>query len=134
MLHTRTSQRAFLHYIGIHLRKVTTNLNIVIPPTHFMEKCKADNKEKWRKLIHDGWRSVFLGNIEADKAVEQIAMAIEGDIRKAIADVHNPPLSPLTIEAKKRPYKDQKTTGNLDKRLAGTGQMINAVSHKVTKK
>ena len=99
-----------------------------------MEDCQNKNKEKWRKLIKDAWTSVFLGNIEPDKAMEQIAFAIEGDIRKAIKDVEGPPLSPLTLEGKKRGYKDQKTTGNLGKRLEGTGQMALSVSHKVTKK
>lgn len=127
-------QRKFLMLLGVFLRKTTTALHIVIPATHFMENCQKENKEKWRKLIHDAWKSVFLGNIEPEKAMEQVAMVIEGDIVKAIAAVNGPPLSPLTLQSKRRPYKDQKTTGNLDKRLAGTGQMFGAVSHKVTKK
>lgn len=127
-------QRNFLRLLGIYLRKTTQTLHIVIPATHFMEDCQNKNKEKWRKLIKDAWTSVFLGNIEPDKAMEQIAFAIEGDIRKAIKDVEGPPLSPLTLEGKKRGYKDQKTTGNLGKRLEGTGQMALSVSHKVTKK
>lgn len=126
-------QRNFLMLLGIFLKKTTTTLNIVIPPTHFWENCQNKNKDKWRKLIHDAWQSVFLGNIEPDKAMEQIAMVIEGDISKAIAEVNEPPLSPLTIKSKLRPYKDQKNTGNLSKRLVNTGQMLNAVSHKVEK-
>lgn len=124
-------QRAFLHYLGVHLKKVTGT--IVIPPTHFWEKCQEENKEKWRQLIKNAWTSVFLGNISPDKAVEQIGLQIEGDIKKAIAAVESPPLSPLTIELKKRPYKDQNTTGNLTKRLEATGLMGTSVSHKVTK-
>ena len=127
-------QRAFLHYIGIHLKEETKNLHIVIPPTHFWENCQEENKEKWRNKFKEAWASVFLGNIDADKAMERMGLLIEGDIAKAVAAVDSPPLSPLTIEAKKRPYKDQKTTGNLTKRLSGTGQMLDAVSHKVTKK
>ena len=127
-------QRKFLMLLGIFLKKTTTALHIVIPPTHFMENCQNENKEKWRKAIQDAWKSVFLGNIEPEKAMENVALIIEGDIVKAIKDVNGPPLSPLTLESKKRPYKDQKTTGNLTKRLVGTGQMRNAVSHEVTKK
>jgi len=127
-------QRKFLMLLGIFLKKSTTTLNIVIPPTHFMENCQKENKEKWRKLIQDAWKSVFLGNIEPDKAMEMIAMQIEGDLVKSFVAVNEPPLSPLTIEGKKRPYKDQKTVGNLTKRLSGTGQMLNAISHEVTKK
>lgn len=126
-------QRKFLMLLGIFLKKTTTSLHIVIPATHFWENCQKENKEKWKKLIHDAWTSVFLGNIEPDKAMEQVALAIEGDISKAIAAVDSPALSPLTLESKKRPYKDQKTVGNLTKRLSGTGLMLDSVSHKVEK-
>ena len=126
-------QRKFFMALGIFLKKTTTTLHIVIPATHFWENCQKENKEKWKKLIQDAWKSVFLGNIEPDKAMEMVGLAIEGDIAKAIAAVDGPPLSPLTIEAKKRPYKDKKTTGNLTKRLSATGLMFDSVSHKVTK-
>lgn len=126
-------QRAFLHYLGIHLKKTTSNLSIVIPPTHFWEKCQEENKEKWRQLIKDAWTSVFLGNISPDKAVEQIGMAIEGDIAKAIAAIDSPPLAQSTIQARKNRMSDKKTTGKLTKRLVDTGQMLDALSHKVTK-
>ena len=127
-------QRAYLHYQGIHLKESTKDLHIVIPPTHFWEAAQDKNKTKWRGLFKDAWASVFLGNIEPDKAMEQIAMAIEGDIAKEIAAVNSPPLAESTIKAKLNPYKDQKTVGNLKKRLVNTGQMLDALSHKVTKK
>ena len=127
-------QRAFFHYLGIHLKKATQNLHIVIPATHFMENCQNKNKEKWRKLIQDAWTSVFLGNIEADKAMEQVAMVIEGDIAKEIANGNYPPDKPSTVQIKKSRYKDTKTKGSLDKRLIDTGQMLDALSHKVEKK
>lgn len=107
---------------------------IIIPPTHFMENCQNKNKEKWRKLIQDAWTSVFLGNIEADKAMEQIGTVIEGDIADEIRLGDYPPDKPSTIQIKKSRYKDQKTEGNLGKRLVDTGQMLNSVSHKVIKK
>lgn len=127
-------QRKFFMAIGIYLKKITKTIHIVIPATHFWENCKNKNKEKWNKLIQDAWKSVFLGNIEPDVAMEQIAMVIEGDIAKAIADVDGPPLSPLTLEGKKRGYSNKKETGNLGKRLINTGQMFETVSHKVTKR
>lgn len=129
-------QRAFLHYIGIHLKKETTNLTIVIPPTHFMENCQTKNKEKWKAAFAQTWGKVFAGDLDADKAAEMLGMMIEGDIAQAIADVSGPPLSPLTVQARLSKYLKQKVpedTG-INKRLAGTGQMFNAVSHKVEKK
>ena len=83
--------------------------------------------------MKDAWTSVCLGNISAEKAMEQLGMMVEGDIAKAIATVDGPPLAESTIKAKKKPYKDQKTTGSLTKRLVNTGQMLNALSHKVEK-
>ena len=127
-------QRKFLMLLGIFLKKTTTALHIVIPPTHFMENCQKKNKEKWRKLIHDAWISVFVGDIEPDKAVEQIAAAIEGDLVKEIARGEYPPDKPSTILQKRSKYKDTKTTGSLNKRLVNTGQMLNSVSHQVEKK
>lgn len=129
-------QRAFLHYIGIHLKKETTNLTIVIPPTHFMENCQKKNAEKWKAEFSKAWGQIFANNMDADKAMEILGMMIEGDIAQAIADVNSPPLSPLTVQARLSKYIKQKVpedTG-INKRLARTGQMFNAVSHKVEKK
>lgn len=130
-------QRAFLHYLGIHLKKETTSLTIVIPPTHFMENCENKNTEKWKETIKKAWASVFAGNITADKAMEQIGMMVEGDIAKAIKDVNGPPLSPMTVKARESTYKSKRKKSAdetaISKRLAGTGIMFNAVSHKVEK-
>lgn len=130
---TEKQRKFFMAALGIYLRKTTSNLHIVIPPTHFMEKCQEENKEKWRKLIQQAWQSVLLGNITPDKAMEMIGMQIEGDIAKAIADVNSPPLKENTIKLKRSQYKDKKTTGNLSKRLVSQGIMFDSVSHKVIK-
>lgn len=127
-------QRAFLHYIGIHLKSDTNNLNIVIPPTHFWEQCKNENKEKWRKLCHQLWQQVNLGNLKPEEAMEALGGAIEGDIAAAVKAVDGPPLKPSTIQRKLSTYSDQETEGNLGKRLSGTGLMFDSVSHKVEKK
>lgn len=126
-------QRKFLMLLGIFLKKTTTTLHIVIPPTHFMENCQNKNKEKWKELIKKAWAAVFLGKIEADKAMEQMGMVIEGDISKSIAAVNSPPLKASTIRQKRSKYKDTKTTGSLDKRLVNQGIMLDSVSHKVEK-
>lgn len=119
---------------NIHFKKSTQYL--IIPPTHFMENCVTKNTENWKAQIQKAWTSVFLGNIEPDNAMDNIGGIIASDIAQAIADVSGPPLSPITVRARLKTYKNQKVpeeTG-INKRLAGTGQMFNAVSHKVTKK
>lgn len=127
-------QRNYLHYFDIHIRKETNTIHIVIPPTHFMENCVRNNKDKWRQLCKEAWLSVLLGNITHDKAMESIGLAIEGDISKAIAEVNTPPLKESTLKQKRSKYKDKKTTGSLTKRLVNTGLMLDSVSHKVTEK
>lgn len=117
----------------INQSKGENSWTIVIPPTHFMENCQSGNKEKWKNMIKNAWTSVFLGNITPDKAMEKIGMLIEGDIAKAIIDVNSPSLADSTIQNRKNRYKDKKTTGNLTKRLVDTGQMLDSVSHQVTK-
>ena len=107
---------------------------IIIPATHFWENCREENKVKWRQKFKEAWTSIFLGNINPDKAMNQIAMMIEGDIAKAISAVDSPPLADSTIKRRKSRMKNKKLTGSLDKRLIDTGEMFNAVSHKVTKK
>lgn len=127
-------QRAYLHYQGIHLKESTKDLHIVIPPTHFYENCINKNKQKWRKLVHDAWKKILLGDIDEQTAIEFIALSLEGDLVKSITQGDFPPDKPSTIQAKLKKYKDQKTVGSLDERLRATGQMVNAISHKVKKK
>jgi hypothetical protein len=126
-------QRVLLHYLGFHLKKTTSDITIVIPPTHFMENCQTENKEKWRKAIQDLWKMVFLGNLSPDKAMEQMGMLLEGDIARQITDGDYPPDKPSTVQNKLNRYKNKKTSGNLDKRLVDTGTMLNALSHQVEK-
>ena len=117
----------------INQSKGENSWTIVIPPTHFMENCQTENKEKWKNMMKNAWTSVFLGNISPDKAMEQMGLLIEGDIAKQIAAVNTPPLAESTIKNRKNRYKDKKTTGNLTKRLVDTGQMLDSVSHQVEK-
>jgi len=126
-------QRKFLMLLGIFLKKTTTTLHIVIPPTHFMENCQNKNKEKWKELIKKAWAAVFLGKIEPDKAMEKVGGVIERDLLREITDGNYPPDKPLTVKAKLLKYKDQKTEGDLNKRLSGRAIMTNALSHKVEK-
>ena len=110
---------------------------LIIPPTHFMEACTNKNTENWKAQIQQAWASVLLGNIEPDKAMDIIGRIIASDIAQAIKDVSEPPLSPITIQMRLGTYVDKKPPkdmSGISKRLAGTGQMFDAVSHKVEKK
>lgn len=118
---------------AINQSRGNSSWTIVIPPTHFWESAQEQNKVKWRQKFQEAWQAVFLGKINADKAMEQIAFMIEGDIAKAIAAVDNPPLKESTIKKRQSRMSDKKTKGSLTKRLIDTGEMFDSVSHKVTK-
>lgn len=119
--------------VAINQSRGNSSWTVVIPPTHFWESAQEENKVKWRQEFQKAWQSVFLGNINPDKAMEQIALMIEGDIAKAIIAVTEPPLAQGTIKNRLGRKANRKTIGKLDKRLVDTGQMLNSVSHKVTK-
>jgi len=119
--------------VTINQARGDSSWTIVIPPTHFWEACQEENKVKWRQKFQEAWQSVFLGNINPDRAMAQIGLMIEGDIAKAISAVDSPPLAESTIKKRKSRMSDKKTTGGLNKRLIDTGQMFDSVSHKVTK-
>ena len=57
-----------------------------------------------------------------------------GDIRKKISEIQQPPLQEATVKARKRRYKDRKTTGNLTKPLVDTAVMVNSVTNTVENK
>lgn len=119
--------------VTINQTKGDTSYTIVIPPTHFWETAQEENKVKWKQKFKEAWTSIFLGNINPETAMERIGLMIEGDIAKAISAVDSPPLAESTIKKRKSRYKDKKTKGNLTKRLIDTGEMFDAVSHKVSK-
>lgn len=106
---------------------------IVIPPSHFMEKTVEANKEDWKELNKNAWAAVFLGKESEDRAMKKFAMAVEGDIAKTITEINEPALKAGTIRARQNKYSNKKLKGALDKRLIATGEMLNALSHKVEK-
>lgn len=129
-------QRAFLHYAGIHLKKETSNLNIIIPARPFMDNAKkriqgAEGKEV---LMREMLR-VFEGRQTMLIACDRLAKWAQRVIQDELKAIQLPPLSPLTIKEREKTFtskankkKYNKTTAN--KPLNASGLMFETVQGK----
>lgn len=104
-----------------------------IPPRSFM-RVAADNEGKnWARQFAGGLKKVLSGRMQASSVMEAIALLVEGDIKKAISSVTEPPLKEATIKARNR-GKKVGNTKTASKPLVDTGYMLNSVTHEVTNK
>ena len=123
-----------------------------IPPRPFMRPAARHNAAKWAQLFAKDIRHLPL-----QYALDNLGFRVEGDIRKAITDVWNPPLKPITVEYRLRKqgaFIKRDSQGNIDqektnraiqkkmsevlgthnsivKPLIDTGYMIASVTHEV---
>lgn len=127
-------QRAFLHYIGIHLKDATKELNIVIPPRPFMDNAKKRIQgQEGKKILFQEMLRVFSGRQTMDMTTKRIALWMEGIIKEEIKAMNSPALAPSTIEARQREYQSKSKKQN-KKPLNASGVMFNSVQSQVTKK
>ena len=73
-----------------------------IPTRPFFRPAIALNKKKWADIAKDGMTKAIRGDIQPDMALNRIALTIEGDIREAINNVFEPPLSDLTLALRQK--------------------------------
>jgi hypothetical protein len=117
--------------------KVFGQTPAVIPPRPFVRPTKAQFGEKYKRFAAGGVAHEIMQKGEPLKPMAQLAERISGDLKKAILDVTEPPLRPLTIELRKRRWsqipkrkKDIKNAEILEKPLIDTGKLINSTSGK----
>lgn len=130
-------QRAFLHYAGIHLKKDTNTLNIVIPPTHFMDNAKDRVQgQEGLEILQMELLRVLEGKQTMEQATNRLGLWLQGVVQEEIKKVNSPPLSPTTIELREKQYKTKSKKGNIGgaKRLNSTGIMFSTVQSKVSLK
>ena len=118
-----------------------------IPPRPFMRPAAQNNSEKWaEKFTQD----IKTGDLK--QALDNLGFMVEGDIRKSISEVWEPPLKRETIYARLRKHgwfnrekfsarqrknhhkKLDKMVGSQEgiaKPLIDTGYMIASVTHEV---
>lgn len=123
-----------------------------IPPRPFMRPTVAEKKSQWRQVAAGLAKRVLAGQMTAYDAMDTLGGVIEGDISKTIASVTQPPLSQITLGARKYREQGKKVTGATigeiarklaegkldvsgvsDKPLVDTSVMIDTLTH-VTEK
>ena len=127
-------QRNFLHLIGIHLKKTTTDLNIIIPPRPFYDNAKKriTGPEGYKIFMQELLR-VFEAKQTMEQAANRIGSWMQGVIQEELTKISTPPLSPLTIKERNSRYVS-KSKNRSTKPLNASGLMFATVQNKVTMK
>lgn len=105
-----------------------------IPPRPMFRPTIADRMSAWKQTAVDLARRVVQGKMTAFQAMDTFGGVIEGDVAKTIASVTQPPLSPITLGARK--YREMgkkvtgKTIGEIARKLAEGKLDISGVSNK----
>lgn len=72
-----------------------------IPPRPFMRPAATENAVKWAKTAAGVARQVALGKMPPESMTEALCLVAEGDVKKNIKKLLAPPLSLLTLMARK---------------------------------
>lgn len=126
-------QRAFLHYIGVHLKKTTNELNIVIPARPFMDNAKARIQgAEGKEILMQEMLRVFEGRQTMIQAVTRLKEWAKNIIQEELIKIQSPPLSELTIKERGNQYitKKKGNAATSNKPLNATGLMIAEVQGK----
>lgn len=122
-----------------------------IPPRPFIRPTIEKNLDKWKAIALKYSKRVLKNEGTVADVFEAVGAAAQGDIDKAIVQLVDPPLSPVTIAARlnrakvgnanalahkivnKLPLtnREQKVTGMIDKPLIDTGLMLATLTHSV---
>lgn len=82
-----------------------------IPPRPFFRLTIATEVPAWRELIAKAARGVVRGKRTPYQAMELLGLQAAGDVRKTISKIVTPPLSLLTLQARKYRKEGGKVTG-----------------------
>lgn len=105
-----------------------------IPPRPFFRTTVAEKEGEWSKTAEKAAQAVVKGQIAPDSMAEALALRAEGDVRRTISRIVDPPLSTLTLLARMHRKKGEtvtgKTIGELSKKIDQGPQRIKGVSTK----
>ena|ERR1043165_9642197 len=102
-----------------------------IPPRPIMRPTIAKQKNLWAQIARNEGKLILEGKQTGQGAMERIGLQAAGDARETITQIFSPPLSPKTIAARLRRYKNKKTVGNLTKPLVDTKTLLNSLTNTV---
>ncbi len=124
-------QRAFLHYLGIHLKDTTGQ--IIIPPRPFMNNAEDRVKREGHQILMQEILRVFEGRQTMEQVTNRLGIWLQGIIQEEIIKIKEPKLSSATIEIRNNAYVSH-SSNKSTKPLNATGIMLNTVQYQVTKK
>lgn len=115
------------------------NEDLKIPPRPFMRPAIAQHSREWNDLLKQGALAILAGNETAESVMEKMGLLVAGQIRKNIADVQSPKLSPRTVQGRlKKLNKDHSQTAanafladshTITKPLVFAGIMKNTITY-----
>ena len=82
-----------------------------IPPRPFFRPTVKENAQQWSDIAGKGAMSILSGKRSARDVMDTLAIVAEGDVAQTIANVTQPPLSPITIELRAMKKKGIEITG-----------------------
>lgn len=110
--------RAYLHGIGVHLKKSTTQ--IVIPERSFLRAGYDQNRDAILKQAEKVLPDVMAGTLSEEKYFELVGTLLRDAIKEYAVDLKDPPKKPWPTRdpAKNNPLID-------------TGDMVNGIEYEV---
>jgi hypothetical protein len=90
--------RAYLHYIGIHLKEDTDEIHI--PERSFVRSAFDEKGKDMQQMGQKGIEAVLLGKEKADIFLERYGLYLRDLVRKKLRDLKEPPNHPVTAKRK----------------------------------
>lgn len=94
-----------------------------IPPRPFFAPTIAAETVKWQTLVGKGAKAALKGTTDAHGVLEVVGLQAAGDVRKTISLIQSPPLSLITLLARKHKKEQGKKAVGVE-REAITGKTI----------
>lgn len=88
-----------------------------IPPRSFMRSTASEKQTEWAGTAENVARQVMQGKVAPENMTEALCLKAEGDVRAKISSITEPPLSLLTLLAR----KDRKDFGKRQKKAMKFG-------------
>lgn len=82
-----------------------------IPSRSFMRSTAIEEKINWSEIIKKGAKLIVNGKLNPRAFMEMLTLKAQGDVSKKISSIYSPPLSPITIAARKYRKEGKKVTG-----------------------
>ena len=96
-----------------------------IPPRPTLSPALEKEREQNIESIKRGFNSAVEGRMNIDDVLEQLALSSSGAVVREISSLTDPPLSPYTIEQRKKKHHAGKAS---NKPLVDSGIMIQSVN------